>query len=101
MKHTENTERRGTKPKTSFRQSLYQYCTAPLEKVFPHFRMGASLFLCGLVVIYAGSQLLSPSLTQEIVVLVGLIIIGIGLIMAMLAQIRMLISRVLLFFTKK
>ncbi|MFT6103214.1 MAG: hypothetical protein ACJAZJ_000083 [Candidatus Endobugula sp.] len=88
-------------PKSSLRTVLYQYCTAPLEEVFPHFRMGASIFLCGLVIIYAGSQLLLPSLAQEIVVLVGLIVIGIGLIMAMLAQIRMLIGRVLSFFTSE
>ncbi|MFT7388899.1 MAG: hypothetical protein ACI8VC_002161 [Candidatus Endobugula sp.] len=89
------------KSKTSLRKALYRYCAAPLDKVFPHFRMGASLFLCGLVTIYAGYQLLSPSLAQEITVLVGLIILGVGLIISMTAQIRMMLGRILRFFNSQ
>lgn len=84
--------------KTSFRKALYQHYITPPEQVFPRFKLGASLFLCGLVVIYAGSQLFTPSLTQEIIVLVGLIIIGIGFLMALMAQVRMFIGRILRFF---
>lgn len=84
--------------KISFRQRLYQhYITAP-EKVFPRFKMGAVIFFIGLVVIYASSQLLEPSLLQEAITLIGLFIIGVGFLLALMAQVRMLTGRILRFF---
>lgn len=85
-------------PKKAFAQRLYQhYITAP-EKVFPRFKLGASLFFIGLVLIYASSQLVEPSLLQELITLIGLCIIGVGFLLALMAQVRMVIGRILRFF---
>ncbi|HEY7883591.1 MAG TPA: hypothetical protein VIC08_01445, partial [Cellvibrionaceae bacterium] len=63
-------------------------------------RWGAVLFFIGLVIIYAGSQSLPPSLAQELVTLLGLAVLGVGFVIAILAQIRMLISRLVRFWDK-
>jgi hypothetical protein len=87
--------------KTPFGKALYQHYITPPEQVFPRFRLGAMIFFWGLILIYGGSQLLSPSLTQELVILLALILIGIGFLMALMAQVRMLIGRFLRFFTSE
>ncbi len=78
--------------------ALKEYCKAPLKQTFTQFRWGVVIFFIGMVVIYAASQALTPSLTQELVTLAGLIIIAIGFITAIMAQMRMLISRILNLF---
>jgi hypothetical protein len=83
--------------KTPFRKALYQHYITPPEQVFPRFRLGAMIFFWGLIFIYGGSQLLTPSFTQELVILLALILIGIGFLMALMAQVRMLIGRILRF----
>jgi len=85
--------------KTPFRKALYQHYITPPEQVFPRFRLGAMIFFWGLILIYGGSQLLTPSLTQELVILLALILIGVGFLMALMAQTRMLIGRILRFVT--
>jgi hypothetical protein len=70
----------------------------PPEQIFPRFKLGAMIFLLGLVVIYCGTQLLPPSLIQEINTLVGLLLIAIGFLMSLMAQVRMLIGRILRIF---
>lgn len=87
--------------KRDWRKALYQHYTIPPEKLFPRFKLGASLFLVGLVIIYGGNQLLPPSLQQELTTLVGIILIGIGFLTAMMVQVRMLIGRIVTFFTDK
>jgi uncharacterized membrane protein len=84
----------------SFLYKLYQHYTTPPEQVFPRFKLGAVIFFWGLIVIYAGSQLLEPSLTQELLTLLGLLLIGVGFLLALMAQIRMLIGRILRFYAK-
>jgi len=76
---------------------LHAHYAVPIRTVFMQFRLGASLFFCGAVGIYADYQLLQPSLLQEIFLLVSLLVIAAGFIIAMLAQVRMLISRILHF----
>jgi hypothetical protein len=83
----------------NFRSALYQHYITPPEKVFPRFKLGAVIFFWGLIIIYAGSQLLEPSISQELLTLLGLILIGIGFLVALMAQVRMLIGRILRFFT--
>lgn len=87
--------------KREFISALYQHYTTPPEEVFPQFKIGASLFLVGLVIIYGAYQLLEPSIIQEAFTLVGLIIIVGGFLTAMMAQVRMLIGRLLRFFFEK
>lgn len=85
----------------NWRKALYQHYITPPEKVFPHFKLGAVIFFSGLVIIYCGHQMLSPSLKLELVTLAGLIFIGLGFLISMMAQIRMLIGRFLRFFTQQ
>lgn len=87
--------------KRDWRKALYQHYATPPEQLFPRFKLGASLFLVGLVIIYGGNQLLNPSLQQEITTLIGIILIGIGFLTAMMVQIRMVIGRIVKFFMEK
>jgi hypothetical protein len=83
------------------RQLLKNHYSAPLKQVFQQFRLGLSLFFVGLVVIYAAYQTLQPSLQQEAITLAGTALVALGFLMAMLAQIRMLIIRIVSFINDK
>lgn len=80
--------------------TLKHHYTASPRKVFKQFRLGAMLFFLGLVAIYIAHQLWPPSLEREWMTLVGLILAIFGFVIAMLAQIRLLIGRFVLFFSK-
>ncbi len=80
--------------------ALRLHYTAPLTKSFKQFRLGLGLFFLGLVLIYIAHQLWPPSLAQESITLAGLVLVGVGFLLAMLAQMRMVISRILVFFLK-
>ncbi len=73
----------------------------PLAQSFKQFRLGAVLFFVGLLLVYLASQLLQPSLSQEIATLIGLCVIGLGFVIAISAQMRMLISRLVAFWRKR
>ncbi len=83
------------------KQLLAQHYSAPLKSVFKQFRLGLALFFVGLVIIYAAYQTQPPSLQQEIITLIGIIVVAFGFLMAMLAQIRMLIIRIVTFINDK
>lgn len=85
----------------SLLDGLYQHYTAPLEAVFPQFKLGAVIFFVGMVVLYGANQLMTPSLGQELVTLAALIITGGGFIITMMAQVRILIGRILILFKGK
>jgi hypothetical protein len=85
----------------NWKKTLYEYFATPAEKIFPLFKLGVVIFFWGLVVMYSANQLLKPSLSQEIVTLVGLLLIGGGFLYAMAAQVRMLIGRFVIEFSKK
>ncbi|GAA5316237.1 MAG: hypothetical protein AseanaTS_14420 [Candidatus Pelagadaptatus aseana] len=85
----------------TWKAALKQHYTAPMEQTFKQFRLGAMLFFLGAVILYIAFNNLQASLLQELVTLLGLIIGGIGFLIAMLAQIRMLISRIVQFFNDK
>ncbi|WP_339899375.1 hypothetical protein [uncultured Gilvimarinus sp.] len=82
------------------RQRLYRHINVPLAQSFRQFRLGCMIFFAGLVVIFGASQLLTPSLTQEVVTLTGLLITALGFVIAMLAQVRMLLGRLYAFWQK-
>lgn len=84
--------------KTPLRTALYQHYIAPPERVFPQFKLGAVIFFWGLIVIYIASQVLTPSLAQELITLLGLILIAGGFMVSLMAQVRMLVGRFLRFF---
>lgn len=81
-----------------WREALKQHYSAPLEVSFKQFRLGAMLFFFGLVLVYIAINNVAPSLIQEIITLIGLMITGLGFVIAMLAQIRMIISRIVTLF---
>jgi hypothetical protein len=81
--------------------ALKEHYTGSLEKGFQQFRMGVSLFFLGMVMLYLASQMLEPSLTQELVVLVALLVGGAGFMWAMMAHLRMLIGRIIRFITER
>lgn len=80
---------------------LKEYYRAPLEVTFKKFRDGLIYFTVGFIIIYLAKNTLEASLKQELIVLFGLAMIAIGFFIAMLAQTRMIISRIVRFFDDK
>ena len=81
-------------------QALKLHYSAPLSEVFKQFRIGAALFFAGMVAVYAGFNLPS-SWTQELILALGFILVGIGFLTAMLAHVRMVIIRIINFIKDK
>ncbi|WP_439135601.1 hypothetical protein [Pseudomaricurvus sp.] len=77
---------------------LKEHYSATLAQSFRQFKLGAMLFFLGGVLIYISVSAIQPSTSQELMLLTGLIIGGMGFLIAMMAQIRMLISRLVKFF---
>lgn len=85
---------------TLWKKALRKHYTAPLETSFKQFKLGAILFTVGFIIIYLTHQTIAPSVKQELLMLCGVIITGVGFVIALAAHIRMLITRVI-FFLKK
>lgn len=81
--------------------TLKSHYTAPMQQCFRQFKLGAMLFFTGLVGLYIAQTSMEDSLQQELVALGGVIMAGLGFLLAMLAQIRMLISRLLSIYLDK
>lgn len=84
-----------------WRSALKHHYTAPLYASFKQFRLGVALFFLGLVILYGGTQILEPSITQELVVALAILVIACGFTVAMMAHVRMVISRVLRFWFRR
>ena len=82
-------------------KALNIYYSVPLEKSFKQFRIGATFFCVGLIIIYLANQTIPPSLKQEIIIAIALFIAAIGFLIAIMAHIRMLISRIFSFLKAK
>jgi hypothetical protein len=85
-------------PKPSWRQRLGAHYRTSGKQAFSQFRLGASFFFCGLVLVYLSKQM-AASINQELLLGTGLIIVAIGFLIAMLAHIRLLIIRIIRFFS--
>lgn len=85
--------------KANIKAALKEHYSAPLEKTFTQFRLGSACFFCGGVVIWIALSSIAPSVQQESVLLLGVTLAGAGFIMAMLAQIRHIISRFVRFWS--
>lgn len=83
-----------------WRLALYKHYTAPQKTLFKALRNGFVLFAFGLATVLIANYELEASLTQEFVVLLGLIIGGLGFLLAMMAYIRIVISRIVMFLDK-
>ncbi|MBB6522782.1 hypothetical protein [Pseudoteredinibacter isoporae] len=81
----------------ALKAALYQHYTASQRQIFKQFRLGSGLFFLGMVSIYGCYQLLEASLGREVGILISLMIVLSGFMIAMLAQIRLLIGRILHF----
>lgn len=83
------------------KNTLVNHYSVPLAVPFRQFRNGAIYFGVGLGTVLMANAYMPPSLQQEWVVLGGLILCGCGFIIAMLAQMRLLISRIVQFYRRK
>lgn len=72
-----------------------------MDYSFRRFRLGLALFFVGFVILYAADQVLEPSLYQEIVAGLAVLIIGLGFGLAVVAEILFIAYRVWLFFSTK
>lgn len=70
-----------------------EYMQAPFPVCYRQFRLGTVIFFCGMVTIYMASQIIEPSLKQELVTLAGLLLVAVGFVIAIFAQARILFSR--------
>ena len=84
--------------KADILHALRQHYTAPLHIIFKQFRDGAIYFTVGLMTVFMANAYMPPSVLQELIVLAGLVGGGIGFIMAMMAQVRIVIARIIKFF---
>lgn len=71
------------------------------DKGFRQFRLGMSLFFCGMVFIYCAHQLLPPSFKQELLAGLAVILVVVGFVMAIVAEGRLILARFVDFFFKK
>lgn len=83
------------------RRAVLAYYTAPQAQQFKSLRNGFVLFAMGLATVLITNSSIPPSLEQEIVILLGLILGGIGFLLAIRAYVRIVISRIVAFFSKK
>jgi hypothetical membrane protein len=81
------------------REALYIYYSAPQEQSFKTLRNGFVVFGIGLAITLFSNAYLEATAKQELLVLSGLIICGIGFFIAMRAYMRLVISRIVLFFS--
>ena len=72
-----------------------------LDRSFQRFRLGLALFFLGFVILYTADQALSPSLVQEIVAAVAVIIIAVGFGLAVVAELLFIAYRIWIFFSSK
>lgn len=82
-------------------RGLKDYYSAPLTTTFKQFRSGLIYFSVGMIIIYLAQVNLQYSLKQELVTVAGVVLVAAGFLIAMMAQIRMIISRIVVFFNKK
>lgn len=81
--------------------ALKIYYSEPLEFSFRRFRAGLIYFTFGFILIYLAHNTLEPSLKQEVISLIGMLFIGVGFFIAIMAHIRMIISRIVMFIKRK
>ncbi|HEY7771599.1 MAG TPA: hypothetical protein VIC26_00345 [Marinagarivorans sp.] len=82
-------------------QALVVHYSADPIIIFKQFRLGVIGFGIGLTLIIVANANMPASVQQELCVLAGLIIGGAGFLIAMLAQMRLMIGRFVRFFTTK
>lgn len=84
----------------SCKKSLRDYYLVPLEVSFRQFRAGLIYFAVGFGTVLMANAYMEPSLRQELIVLGGVVLGGIGFICALVGQSRLLVGRLLRFWLK-
>ncbi|WP_370981509.1 hypothetical protein [Agaribacterium sp. ZY112] len=82
------------------KQLLIKHYTAPQIAIFKSWRDGFIYFSVGMICIYMANTYVQNPLYQELVALLGLLLAGLGFIIAMRAYLHLLISRLLRFFRR-
>ncbi len=86
----------------ALKKTLLEHYTAPLTTSFHKFRNGLIYFTVGFIIIFTAHANVEPDTLQlEIITLFGVAMIAIGFFIAMMAQVRMIISRIMMFIQKK
>jgi len=83
---------------SNIKNALKIHYSAPLQRTFGQFRLGAACFFTGGVIIWISQRTFEASVLQELVLLVGMMLAAIGFFIAMMAQIRHIIIRFVDFF---
>lgn len=72
-----------------------------MDRFIRRFRLGVSLFFVGFVVLYAIDQLMEPSIFQEALAMMALVVVAGGLSLALGAELVFIFQRVIGFFSSK
>jgi hypothetical protein len=81
-------------------QAIKAYYFVPQEVAFRQFRMGLICFGLGLGAILVANVYMEDSLQQELAALGGMVIGGLGFVVGLIGQSRLLVSRLLHFWVK-
>lgn len=81
--------------------ALIRYYSVPLTVSFRQFRNGAIYFGVGLMTVIMANNYMQPSVSQEWLVLGGLLLTLTGFVIALMAEIRLIISRFVQFARKR
>jgi hypothetical protein len=84
-----------------FIKAIKAYYFVPLEISFRQFRSGLIYFGVGFGTVLMANAYMEESLAQELVVLGGLMLGGLGFVLALIGQSRLLVGRLLHFWFKR
>ncbi len=79
----------------TFKAALLAHYSAPPAVILRRFRNGAVLFAIGLIIVVMSNSYYAPSLQQELAVLAGLVLAVAGFVIALMAELRFIIGRLL------
>lgn len=82
-------------------KAIKTFYLAPLEIAFRQFRAGLIYFGVGFGTVLLANAHMEESLMQELVVLGGLLVGGLGFVLALIGQSRLLVGRLLHFWFKR
>lgn len=84
----------------NLRKPLLRWLKAQTEdprKSMSHFTGGGFLFAGGMMILILSEQLLDPSLKQELIALFGVMVIGLGLILALWGYLSISLFKILIY----
>ena len=82
------------------KKAIRAYYFVPLDVSFRQFRAGLIYFAVGFGAVLMANVYMAPSIAQEAIVLGGILLGGLGFILALIGQSRLLVGRLLRFWYK-